>query len=147
MRGNMMKNKLLMILLIILVSITLVGVVAVVIIDKYTGEGSAEKAPSIEEIVEASVDIPEVTTNLASGDFIRMAFTIQTDSKKAKKELEQRNFQVNNIIITELSEMKEEELTGKKGKEKFQASLKEKISHLMQDGKVEQVYITSSILQ
>lgn len=142
-----MKNKLLMILLIILVSITLVGIVAVVIIDRYTGEGSAEKAPSIEEIVEASVEIPEVTTNLASGDFIRMAFTIQTDSKKAKKELEQRNFQVNNIIITELSEMEAEDLTGKNGKQKFQLTLKEKISHLMQDGKVEQVYITSSILQ
>ena len=51
-----------------------------------------------------SVDIKEITTNLASNDFIRISFKIQTDSKKAKEELEKRDFQVNNIIILELSE-------------------------------------------
>lgn len=43
--------------------------------------------------------------------------------------------------------MKATELTGKKGKEKLQDTLKTRINELMEEGKVEQVYITSSILQ
>ena len=60
-----MKNKLLTISLIILVSITLIGVVAVVLILNFNkGDETAEKGPNIDEILESSVDIEEITTNL-----------------------------------------------------------------------------------
>jgi flagellar FliL protein len=134
-------------MLILLVSITLVGVIAVVVIMKFTGDEAASKEPTIDEIIEASVEVPEITTNLANGDFIKISFTIQTDSKKAKEELEKRNFQVKNIIITELSELKSEELEGKAGKEKLQEKLKTRFNSIMQKGTIEKVYITSSILQ
>ena len=39
-----------------------------------------------------SVDIKEITTNLASNDFIRISFKIQTDSKEAKEELRKEIF-------------------------------------------------------
>ncbi|MFJ7830093.1 flagellar basal body-associated protein FliL [Peribacillus sp. NPDC097264] len=142
-----MKKKLLTIILIMLVAITLVGVIAVVVVTKLSDPTSAEDKPSIDEIVKSSVEIPEITTNLAGNDYIKISFMVQTDSKKAKEELEKRNFQVKNIIITELSEMKATDLTGKKGKEKLQNTLKTKINELMEEGKVEKVYITSSILQ
>jgi flagellar protein FliL len=143
----MMKNKLLTIMLILLVAITLVGVIAIVVIMNFDKEGAEEKEPTIDEIIKASVEVPEITTNLASGDFIRMSLTIQTDSKKAKEELEKRDFQVKNILITQLSEKKAEDLSGKAGKEKFQEDLKGKLNEVMQEGQIEQVYITSSILQ
>ncbi|MCA1062380.1 flagellar basal body-associated protein FliL [Rossellomorea aquimaris] len=141
-----MKNKALTIMMILLVTITLVGVIALVVILKFTGDEEA-KEPSIEEVVENSVDIPETTTNLLSNDFIRISFKIQTDSKKAKSELEKRDFQVNNIIIEELSEMKAEELQGKKGKEMIESKVKDKVNSLMQEGMVEKVYITSMMIQ
>ncbi|NQD66832.1 flagellar basal body-associated protein FliL [Bacillus haikouensis] len=141
-----MKNKFLTIMLILLVTITLVGVIALVVILKFS-DGEETKEPSIEEVIEASVDIPEITTNLLSNDFIRISFKIQTDSKKAKQELEKRDFQVNNIIIEELSEMKAEDLQGKKGKELIEGKVKEKVNSLMQEGKVEKVYITSMMIQ
>lgn len=142
-----MKKKLLTIILIMLVAISLVGVIAVVVVTKLSDPASTEDKPSIDEIVESSVEIPEITTNLSGNDYIKISFMVQTDNKKAKEELEKRNFQVKNIIITELSEMKAQELTGKKGKEKLQNTLKTKINELMEEGKVEKVYITSSILQ
>ncbi|WP_141992171.1 flagellar basal body-associated protein FliL [Bacillus sp. B4EP4a] len=142
-----MKKNLMTIMLIILVAITLVGVIAVVVVTKLSDPTSAEDKPSIDEIVKSSVEIPEITTNLAGNDYIKISFMFQTESKKAKEELEKRNFQVKNIIITELSEMKTEELTGKKGKEKLQEALKTRMNELMEEGKVEKVYITSSILQ
>lgn len=142
----MKNNKLVMIMAIMLVAIMLVGTIALVAVMKLTGD-DPDKEPSIDEVLEASVDIPEVTTNLASDDFIKISFKIETDSKKAKEELEKRDFQVRNIIIYELSEKKSEELQGKEGKMKLEETLKTKLNSLMQKGKVQKVYITGSLLQ
>jgi flagellar FliL protein len=142
----MKNNKLLMIMLILLVAITLVGAIALVVVLKFNGDDAA-KEPTIDEVLEVSVDIPEITTNLATDDFIRISFKIQTDSKKAKEELEKRDFQVKNIIIQELSEMKAEELQGKDGKVKLQDDLKTNINEVMREGKIEMVYITQALLQ
>lgn len=141
-----MKSKTMTIMMISLVTITLVGVIALVVLLKFPRDEEA-KGPSIEEVIENSVDIPEMTTNLMSNDFIRISFKIQTDSKKAKKELAKRDFQVNNIIIEELSELKAEELQGKKGKELVETKVKDKVNSLMQEGAVERVYITSMMIQ
>lgn len=141
-----MKSKTMTIMLISLATITLVGVIALVVLLKFSGDEEA-KDPSIEEVIENSVDIPEMTTNLLSNDFIRISFKIQTDSKKAKEELAKRDFQVNNIIIEELSELKAEELQGKKGKELVETKVKDKVNSLMQEGAVEKVYITSMMIQ
>lgn len=142
----MKKNKLVMIMAIMLFAITLVGAVALVVVMKFMGD-SEQKEPSIEEVLESSVDVPTITTNLASDDFIRMSFKIETDSKDAKEELQQREFQVRNIIIQELSEKKAEDLQGKEGKLQLENALKANINELMQDGKVKKVYITESLLQ
>ncbi|MBU8877839.1 flagellar basal body-associated protein FliL [Bacillus sp. FJAT-29790] len=142
----MKNNKLVMIMLILLVAIALVGTVAVIVV-KQLNDNSSSKEPSIDQVLEASVDIPQVTTNLASNDFIRISLKIQTDSKKAKQELEKRDFQVKDLIIQELSEMKADEIQGKSGQTKLKEDLKTKINSLMQKGKIENVYITESILQ
>ena len=144
----MKKNKLLTIMLITLLAITLVGIIFVVIMLNTGGkETEGDKEPSIDEILEASVEVPEVTTNLADEGFIKIKFTIQTDGKKGKEELEKRMFQVNNIIISELSELKAEQLQGKQGKENLQEKLETRINSILQEGTAEKVYITSAIIQ
>lgn len=142
-----MKNKLLTIMLIMLLAIALIGVLAVVVINNMNSTKGVNQQPSADEIVKESVDIPEITTNLAGNQYIKIAFTIQTDSSKAKDELDKRSFQAKNIIITQLSEMKGEELTSKVGKEKLQEVIKTELNKVMQEGQVKQVYITSLILQ
>ncbi|MCM3704189.1 MULTISPECIES: flagellar basal body-associated protein FliL [Cytobacillus] len=138
----MKNNKLLM----MLVAITLIGAIALVLITKFSGDNET-KEPTIDEVLEFSVDIPQVTANLASDDYIRISFKIQTENKKAKEELQKRDFQVKNLIIQELSEMKAEDIQGKDGQIKLQEDLKTKINGLMQEGKIVQVYITESLLQ
>ncbi|WP_082174339.1 flagellar basal body-associated protein FliL [Bacillus sp. FJAT-27231] len=142
-KGN---NKLLTVMIVMLAVILLIGTVAIIIILKSSKEGSA-KEPDIDEVIESSVDIPEMTTNLASDDYIRISFKIQTDSKKAQEELTKRDFQAKNIIIEELSEMKSQDLKGKKGKEQLTNRLKDQLNEIMQDGEVLDVYITSYIIQ
>lgn len=140
------RNKLLTIMLIILTVITLAGAVALVIMLKFNG-GQQGKEPDIDQVLECSVDVPELTTNLASNDFIRISFKIQTDSKKAKEELEKRDFQTKDIIIELLSGMKAQDLKGAAGKERLTEMLKSKLNEVMQEGKVVKVYITSYIIQ
>ncbi|MDQ0245691.1 flagellar FliL protein [Bacillus fengqiuensis] len=142
----MFKNKLVNIMLIILLALTLVGTVAVIMVLKLTNvEESAE--PSAKELVESTVSIEEITTNLLNDQFIRISFTIQTDGKTAKKELEMRDFQVRDVIIKELSDMKAEQFQGQKGVVELEERLKVKINELMQEGKVVKVYTTSKMLQ
>ena len=133
-------------MLLLLVSITLVGVIALVMILNSDGGKIGRNGQTIDDIVKASVEVPEITTNLANSEFIKISFTIQTDGKDGKEELEKRNFQVNNIIITELSELTAEQFEGKKGKENLQEKLKTRIDSIMQEGTIEHVYITSSII-
>ncbi|MCM3797691.1 flagellar basal body-associated protein FliL [Caldibacillus thermoamylovorans] len=111
------------------------------------GTEAAGGKPTADEIVENSVEIPEITTNLLNGDYIRISFTIQTDGKKAKEELEKRNFQVENVIIKKLSGLEAKDLEGTEGKVKLEKDLKESLSEFMEEGKIIQVYITSTIIQ
>lgn len=132
-------------MLIILVTITLFGVIVVVLLTQMDKE--KPDGPTIDEIIESSVDIPEITTNLADGSFVRITLKIQASDKKAGEELFKRDFQVKNIVIQELSEMEEKALEGKQGKITFQDAIKAQLNELMQEGEVTQVYITSYVLQ
>ncbi|MCU9593085.1 flagellar basal body-associated protein FliL [Caldibacillus thermolactis] len=140
-----MKNgvKLLIISMLIVIIILAAGLY---LFCQKTVEGT-ENESSVDEIVANSVEIPELTTNLASDHFIRIAFTIQTDSKKTKQQLEKRNFQVNNTIIKQLSGMQAEEIKGTEGKIQLEETLKSSLNSLLEEGEVEQVYITTAIIQ
>ena len=143
-----MKNKLLTVILIILVTITLVGIIILALVWQFNkNDDAADKEPSIDEIIESSVDIPEITTNLAGKQFIRISLKIQTDSPDAAEELAKREFQVKNIVLHELSEMTQESFEGKAGKQAFEDSLRSLLDPLMQDGEIEKVYIVSYIIQ
>ncbi|RFB19057.1 flagellar basal body-associated protein FliL [Bacillus sp. HNG] len=141
-----MKNKLLVIMVIILSTITLVGTTAFVILTKVTASEN-QKEPSIDQVLKATVEIPEITTKLLSDDYIRISFNIQTDGKKGKEELEKRQFQVSNIIIKELSNMTSDEFKGEEGIVNLEDRLKDRINELMQDGTVIKVYATSFLPQ
>jgi flagellar FliL protein len=141
-----MKNKVLTISLIILVCITLVGVVALILVTQMT-KGDSDKEPTIDEIIESSVDVEEITTNLAGNQFIRISLKIQTDNKKAAAELAKRDFQVKNAVIQELSEMTAKDLEGKVGKQTLEVAIKSQIDPLMQEGQIKKVYIVSYIIQ
>jgi len=133
-------------MIIILLSLTLVGTAAVIIIMKMSGD-EEPKDPSIDDIVDASVDVTDITTNLLDDSFIRISFKIQTDSSDAKDELAKRDFQVRDIIIKELSNMKSAQFQGSRGAVQLEDRIKTKVNELMQDGHVVKVYTTSKMLQ
>ncbi|MEB6548203.1 flagellar basal body-associated protein FliL [Heyndrickxia sporothermodurans] len=142
----MMKNKMIATSITIILGIVLVGAIAIIIINKMDTKKETTE-PSIEEVVENSLDVPEITTNLKDNHFIKIALKIETNNKKAKEELEKRDFQVKDSVIEELSEVTSNDLKGRKGKEKLTNTLKTKIDHYLQNGNVVKIYITSYVIQ
>ncbi|KYD00015.1 flagellar basal body-associated protein FliL [Heyndrickxia sporothermodurans] len=141
-----MKNKMIATSITIILGIVLVGAIAIIIINKMDTKKETTE-PSIEEVVENSLDVPEITTNLKDNHFIKIALKIETNNKKAKEELEKRDFQVKDSVIEELSEVTSNDLKGRKGKEKLTNTLKTKIDHYLQNGNVVKIYITSYVIQ
>lgn len=144
------KNKLLVTMLVILVSITLVGVIVLVVSDQLAEGGEKEEEEvrlSAAEIVEATVEVPEVTTNIGSNNFARVSMSIQTDSKEAAEELTQLEFQVKDILIDELLEMDKSDLEGSAGKDALEEIVANRVNDLLQEGEVIQVYTTSIVVQ
>lgn len=142
----MKNNKVLTMIIIVLVAIILIGGICFVLFTQFNKPAKSLE-PTIDEIVAASVEIPEITTNLADNKVVRFSLKIQTSSKDAAAELTKRDFQVKDIVIQELSEMEQKDLEGKQGKQVFQKALKTKINELMQEGEVQEVYFTSFITQ
>lgn len=143
----MAKNNLVNIMIIILIIITLIGVVAYFVITNLTEVNAGSNEPTIDEILELSVDIEEMTTNLSDGTYIVIQLKIQTDQKKAKEELQKRNFQVKNILIQELAAMKSDQFNTKEGLIEVEEILKMRLNEILQKGTVQKVYITNRLIQ
>lgn len=140
-----MNKKVISTMMVLLTTILLLGTLAIIIIMKVDAKDD-QKEPSIDEILKVSVDVPEITTNLKNGEYVKISLKVQTNGKKAKEEFEKRDFQIKNLLISELSEMDGSDLEGKEGLQHFEENMKKKINQLMQEGKIEKIYITSYII-
>ncbi|MGE1110647.1 flagellar basal body-associated protein FliL [Priestia megaterium] len=143
----MFKNKLISKMIIIMLSLTLIGSVAVIVTLKYTEQAGTEKGPSIDDVIKASVDVTDIKTNLKSNNYISISFKIQMDSKKAAAELQKRDFQVRDIIIKRLSDMSAQDFEGTQGLSTLETDIAKQIDQLMESGHVVKVYTTSKVLQ
>lgn len=121
------------------------GVTALVIVLNVSDEDKNDGKQSIDEIVEHSFQTSEITTDLDDGSFVRIQFQIITDSKKAREEVEKREFQLKNILIKELSKMSTEDF--KSGLSNLEDVVQLKLNEVMTDGKITDVYTISKILQ
>ncbi|MFY4773894.1 flagellar basal body-associated protein FliL [Metabacillus sp. RGM 3146] len=141
-----MNKKLITVMLVIITSVTLIGITALLVFMNVFNQNEGGP-PTIDQVIQMSVDVPEITTNVENENIVRIALKLQTNSKKGKEELDKRLFQVNDLVISELSNMKVGQLEGKKGMDHLKALIKQRTNGLMKDGKVEKVYVTSFIMQ
>ncbi len=134
-------------MIIIMLSLTLIGSIAVIVTLKYTEQAGTEKGPSIDDVIKASVDVTDIKTNLKSNNYISISFKIQMDSKKAAGELQKRDFQVRDIIIKRLSDMSAQDFEGTQGLSTLETDIAKQIDQLMENGHVVKIYTTSKVLQ
>jgi flagellar protein FliL len=134
-------------MMIILVALTLIGVMALVVYTQLFQVEEAEGEPTIDQVLERSVETEEITTNLLSNHIIRSQFVIQMENAQAKNEFEKRSFQVENIIIQELSDMSANDFQGSDGIENLEDRIRSRVNQIMQEGYVVQVYMNQRVIQ
>jgi flagellar FliL protein len=149
-------------LIIILIAITLILVAAFILWDyidnKYLPNDPNEQAVSsvagvtgkpltAKEIVELTVKIEDITTNLNNRDFIRLSFAFLLENKKTKEDFENLDFMVKAIIIQTLNESRPEDILGKDSIDRLNATLMNKVNPILPNGKIRQVYVTNVLLQ
>ncbi|WP_090083504.1 flagellar basal body-associated protein FliL [Lentibacillus persicus] len=118
---------------------------ALVIVLNITGGPDEGSAQSIDKVLDHSYETPEITTDLKDGSFVRIQFQIVTDSDKAKKEAEKREFQLKNILIKELATMEKDKF--KSGLSDLEAAVQLKLNEVMEKGKITEVYTVNKIIQ
>ncbi|GAF12888.1 flagellar biosynthesis protein FliL [Bacillus sp. JCM 19046] len=110
-----------------------------------SSEASAK--PTIEEINKRSIDTEEVTTNLKSGEFIRAQFRIQLDAESTLEDMNNREFQVKNVLLLSLAETTSEDLLGSEGINELEQMIQSKLNDHLEQGTVEAVYTTMKVVQ
>ncbi|MCF6093829.1 flagellar basal body-associated protein FliL [Microaerobacter geothermalis] len=148
----MFRHKLFNMALIIMIAITLLSIVTFLLWKNYfqvpvNQQAEGAKAPSIDQVLALTVDTEEITTDLYTGDIIRIQFKLQVSNEKAKAELEKRLFQVNYTIISILSSLTPDDIKGEEGLNALEAMIMNRINEVMQEGKIVKVYTTKKILQ
>lgn len=142
-----MSKKMLTAFLVIISTVGIAALTTFFVLEHFEDNQAEAGNRSVDEVVESSFDVPEITTNLKSKNIVRLSFKIEASDKKAKEELEKREFQIKDIIISELSNMEAKELEGQKGMNQLKEKIKTKVNALLQEGEVKNVYTTSFILQ
>jgi flagellar protein FliL len=140
-----MSAKLKPIILIIIAAILLLGGVWF-FLHKSTSEEKTKEL-SADEIIAMSVETESITTNLSTGGYVQLSFQLQTDSEKAKEELEKRDFQVKNVILKLFSSLTEDEINSPKETVQFEEQIKNELNKFMQSGHIVKVYTTNKMIQ
>ncbi|MCE7794597.1 flagellar basal body-associated protein FliL [Salipaludibacillus sp. CUR1] len=143
----MFANRLVNIMLIILAALSLLGLLSVVLFTQFFQETEAVGEPTIDQVLERSVETEQITTNLSSNHIIRTQFVIELENNDAKSEMEKRNFQVENIIIQELSDMTDRDFQGSEGIQRLEDQIRSRVNEIMQDGQVIEVYMNQRVIQ
>ncbi|MBP1968093.1 flagellar FliL protein [Virgibacillus natechei] len=128
-----------------LLTLVIGAALTAVVLLNVTDENNEGQAESIDDIVEHSYDSPEITTDLQSGNFVRIQFKLLTDSDAAREEIGKRDFQLKNILIKELATMDEEDF--KSDLSELEDIVKSRLNEVMSEGNITDVYTINKIMQ
>lgn len=131
-------------MVVIMLTIIIIGLAAVIVYFKLDTDSTKE---SVDDIVASSWETKEITTNTNDDQYIKIQFQFRLDNKKAKKEIEKRDFQVYDMIIDGLSSMKAEEFSQKEQLTKLENDLKSDVNAVLNDGEVIEIYTIEKIIQ
>lgn len=153
----MLKNKMLQWLIMILIAITLIALASFILWEYLDSRSQPtdplEKAASSVDDVKGkkmtaqqekdySVEIKDITTNLAGKNYIKISFSFLLDNGKAKDEFVLLTARVRAIIIQTLSDLTAEQASGPKGQDLISTTLINKMNPILSKGKLVRVDIT-----
>ncbi|MCR2805019.1 flagellar basal body-associated FliL family protein [Paenibacillus soyae] len=145
-------------LITILLSITLIAIVAIILFrtmfNDPTEEEANHKEPveievlTADERVEVTSELKDFQRNLLDPNYVvRMSFAFQLDEKKTKEEFDKLlEIEIKPIVSRTLADMKAEELNGSAGEDFLESKLLTLINPVLPSGKLVKVEITNFII-
>lgn len=154
----MFKSKIINVVLIILICITLLVGAAFVVWMFVFNQDKADPADlaaktetrtlSADEVVELTVTLDNVTTNLADQQHvINIGLAFQVENKKAYDEFEKlKSIYIQPIVLKLLHQTNPGDLFAENGFDNFTTSLMNAINPILSAGKITQINITSFVV-
>lgn len=96
------------------------------------------------------VELEEFVVNITDEKqtrYLKVAVTMETANKQAKKEVEDRLPQVRDAIIFQISGKTYDELRDLQGKKQLQAELIKSLNELLDEGRIERLFFTEFVVQ
>jgi flagellar FliL protein len=144
-------------LIMILIAITLIALASFILWDYLEDKNrptdpSEQAANSVENVKpkkmtaqqmkDATVEIKDITTNLAGKNYVKVNFAFLLEDTKAKEEFELLSTRVRATIIQTLADLTAEQASGSKGQDLISTTLINKINPILSKGKLVRVDIT-----
>jgi flagellar FliL protein len=144
-------------LIMILIAITLIALASFILYDylekrNQPTDPSEQAASSVENVKakkmtaqqmkDATVEIKDITTNLAGKNYVKVNFAFLLDNTKAKEEFDLLSTRVRATIIQTLADLTAEQASGSKGQDLISTTLINKINPILSKGKLVRVDIT-----
>ncbi|MDF2723226.1 MAG: flagellar basal body-associated protein FliL [Paenibacillus sp.] len=153
----MFKNKMLQWLIMILIAITLIALASFILWDYLDNRNQSNdpaeaaassvenvkpKKMSAQEIKDYTIEVKDITTNLAGKNYVKVSFAFLLENSKAKEEFELLTTRVRSIIIQTLADLTADQASGSKGQDLINTTLINKINPILSKGKLVRVDIT-----
>jgi flagellar FliL protein len=138
--------------LLILVVITAIGVGGYFVWHQLTHSAQAEAKskpgkPTVDDLINDSVDTDSITTNFADGGFIKAKFKLITTSQTNADEIKKLNFRIQDTIIQTINQIKKADAVGPKGFTFIENNVKNDLNKVLGGNYITRVYLVDKLIQ
>ena len=138
-----LKNIVLVVLILFILMLMTTGI-AYFVAKNIVGNTGPKPAESQKNYVTYSAG--DFLTNLSDKGYIKLSLVYLLDDKGAEKELQSKDYEIRDKIFTILRSKNFDAVKDSKGMEDLRKQIKESINAILSNGKVEDVYFTSIIV-
>lgn len=106
-----------------------------------------DKQPSVDEIINESVDTDSITTNFADGGYIKTKFKLITTSPKDAEEIKKLEFRIEDTVIQTINQIKKEDAVGPNGFTLIENNVKKNLNKALGGNYITRVYLVDKLIQ
>ncbi|WP_307065648.1 flagellar basal body-associated FliL family protein [Alkalibacillus filiformis] len=129
-----------------LISLTIIGIVAIILLVFVDFNENIDGERTIGEMAESSFVTNEITTDLSDGSFVRIQFRVVTDNQNTSEQLQEgESFMINDAIIQELTVLEGEDF--RTNLDRVRDEVATALNDRLDEGEVTDIFITEKTVQ
>ncbi|MDV2580608.1 flagellar basal body-associated FliL family protein [Alkalibacillus haloalkaliphilus] len=134
------------IMLTTLISLTIIGIVAIILLIYVDFDERVDGERTISEMADSSFVTNEITTDLSDGSFVRIQFRVVTDNQSTSEQLQEgEDFIINDAIIQKLTVLEGEDF--RTNLDLVREEVATALNDRLDEGEVTDIFITEKAVQ